>query len=329
MHQDPIISRASALCGALIGEPQQIDLSRHAPLYAFVTSVALPKGCVAPVGQMPVRVAAGAALDLQTARKLCLFEAIERYCMQFQEKDPETIQSTGLEGSIESTLPIEALRLGHPARQSGVPLDSRGCSIGSDLTDAAVRSLLELLEGTMVDRWKRDEGGQSRLVMPGSIASLGKTVDWLTRLGRTLEVRLIAHASGASVALSLCRDADGSKPVLGSAAGFDPEATVIRAVVESVVAWRNLMAIDLNGLMDEDLSSAHAEILRLYRGQIPLPDWNSEEEDDSEEHQALPADVKPGDMLEKLIRTMEQPVAIFDLTRPDVGIPVTRAVSLG
>lgn len=320
---------ASQHRGRLIGDPQPVDLSVHCPLFAFICPVALPEGCSPPAGRLPMRIGAGAAPSSDWARTLCMFEAIERYSLQHQTGDPETAKAGGLSTSTVDQMPTRLLMLGHPAAGAGV-VDSRGCSIGRNYVDAAVRGMLELIERDDVEAWRVGDIRRARLIDLPTSSWLDGIVRWLESLGRSLNLLQLQHPSGASTFLSICCDTGGAKPVWGSATGFDPAQTLTRACVESVVSWRNLMAIDLNGLMDEDLPPVHAELLRIYRGQEPMPDWQIDVvgafPDQRDKTPSDPSEERLQRNLNDLLQATDYPVSIFDLTREDVAIPVVRVV---
>ncbi len=331
MDTKNLIARAERHRGTLIGEPQPVDLSRHCPVSAYLCPVSLPTGCAAPAGQIPVRIGAGASLSAEWARTLALFEAIERFSLQYRTGDPETAAATRLGGSVKGDIPAHRLLLGHPVSPSnGGIVDSRGCSIGRNPVDAAARGLLELIERDAFETWRGGTAGAAQRVVVSGSSRFDEITEWLDGLGRELNLLQMVHPSGAQIVISICCDISGAKPALGSAAGFDAGQTLTRACLESIVSWRNLMAIDLNGLIDEDLPPAHAAILRTYRGQNPIPDCTAGQAApvpvpfETENAELSEADQR--NMLDALLRSTDEPVMIFDMTREDVGIPVVRVL---
>lgn len=330
MNLETLKALVSRHCRTLIGDPQPVDLSRHCPLFAYVCAVSLPAGCTPPAGRLPMRIGAGAAPSSDWARTLSLFEAAERYSLQYRTGDPESEKASAWSTSTIDEMPTQWLRLGHPQTEAGA-VDSRGCAIGRNQIDASVRSVLELIERDAVEAWRSSANQMEALRIDTPPRGwLNDMLQWLDSLGRELNLLQVLHPSGASTFISVCCDIGGTKPVWGSAAGFDPALTLSRASIESVVSWRNLMAIDMNGLMDEDLPPAHAELLRIFRGREPIPNWRADAVGAFPEKLAKSpselSDTALRQQLDDLLRTVDYPVSIFDLTRKDMAVPVVRVV---
>lgn len=328
MNRVGLAASAAESIGIGIGEPAAARLPDGCPVHLFVCPVFLPPGCLPPPGRMPCRIAAGAALDRETARELCLLEAIERFSLQYSDDDPDQMASTPLPGARHAVLATGLLRLGHPTQRTGGPVaDSRGCSVGTDLADAALRGLLELIEHDALTAWWSAEGDFRRVEVGDVDRSLDRLLAWLT--ARQLALRLIEHRhrSGALAHVCVCTDADGLRPATGSAAGPDPLRTAVRACVEAVVAWFNIAEIErrntsLAGLPDD----VRLEV-DLYRGRRALPALP----DDVADAAALGAGSPPSDPRSAFRRLAERwgaDLAVFDLSRPETAITTARVVRL-
>lgn len=319
---------AARSIGAWIGEPSRVTLHPLCPVSIFVCPVGLPRGCHPP-DAMRCRIGAGSALDAATARNLCLLEGIERYSLQFREGDPTKLASTAIPGALEVSRPIDSLRLGYPPLDADAPIaDSRGCSVGIDLADAALRGLLELAEHDALEIWRT---GRDRFqeVAPGGFAdSLGDLLVWLGANGFRLRVFEHRHRSGATAYVGVCSDAAGERPATGSAAGLDARRAAVHACVESVVAWLNFAEIAKKPSRVAALSPEDRLAVDIYRGVArgpePLP----------EEATLLPASIgsvaqdEPRKAFARMVELWDVDVAVFDLSRLETGIVTVRVVRL-
>jgi len=232
----------------------------------------------------------------------------------------------GLAGSFDITLSAGQLLLGHPKRPSDANLlSSQGCASGASLEDAALRGLLELIEVDALRRWKSGDAVAS----PVAWEPIGRQLALAERLlneGRQLRICRIGHRSTARVFMSICCDIGGARPSIGSAAGIDPTDTLDRALIESVFMWRNLVAMEHRGVQDTDLSPLHLEILKAWRGQIALP--TIQDSDPAPLGAANAPNVPAECSMASLSNAWGESVAVFNMTRQPIGIPVVRVVRL-
>lgn len=328
MNRARLAASAAESIGTRIGEPAAASLPDGCPIHLFVCPVSRTPGCLPPPGRMPCRIAAGAALDSETARELCLLEAVERFSLQYADGDPDQMASAPVSGAGQAVLAAAQLRLGHPAQLTGGPVaDSRGCSVGADLEDAALRGLLELIEHDALAGWWSGEGDHHPVAVTSVDRSLDRLQAWLT--ARRLALRLIEHRhrSGALVYVCACTDADGRRPATGCAAGLDPLRTAAHACVEAVVAWFNMAEIERRGPDMADLPEDARHDLEVYRGLRPLPALYRAKAD----AEVPAADRSSSDRATAFTRLAEQwgvDVAVFDLSRPATSITTVRVVRL-
>lgn len=314
--------------GIRIGAPAAVRLPDGCPVHLFACPVFLTPGCLPPPGPFEFRIGAGAALDRETARDLCLLEAIERFSLQHGDGDPDTMAAARLPGARDAVLAASLLRLGHPAQRTGGPVaDSRGCSVGADLPDAALRGLLELIEHEALARWRSGEARYRRVDINELDRWLHPLRDWLD--SARLRLRLIEHRheSGAWVYVAVCADASDLRPATGSAAGLEPGSAAVRACLEAVVAWLNIAEIERRGTAGTDLPDEARLDVAGFRGLEPLPSLPEEPAT------GLAAGVEtttddPAAAFEGLVRRWRIDVAVFDLTRAETRLATARVVRL-
>ena len=261
---------------------------------------------------------------------LCRFEALERFSVQYRPGDPEFHTPLGILGTSSLPKPSHTLLLGHPDKPPDEPAaDSRGCSIGVDVFDAAGRAILELVEHEVVEAWLNETlTASAEIVELESTDGLRDIVTWLDGFGRQMRAIHFIHPSGTNIVIAICSDRKGARPVIGSAAGMDPAMALAHACTEAVVSWRNLMAIDMNGIMEDSLPPLHRRGLRLFRGQEDLA---SIEADGAVRDPTVLCPDRNGptdsrSRLADLVEAFDREVALFDLTRPETAVPTVRAV---
>ncbi len=318
---------AARSIGVLIGNPSRVDLPGRSPLNVFVCPVRLPEGCQPPAS-MPCRVAAGAALDADAARNICLLEGIERYSLQFCDGDPPTLASAAMPGTCEVSMAIDNVRLGCSGQGDGPLLtDSRGCSVGADLADAAFRGLEELSEHESLALWKRHPE-EFREVDPASLAALERLLGWLGDNDLGLRLFERRHVSGTTTYIGICASNADGRAATGSASGLDAHDAAIHACLEGVVAWFNLAALaerstELAELAPEDRDMVTAFLAPAARShhmrpRAGLPAVSA----------ARPVDTHPQEAFGDMVRRWGGKVAVFDLSRPETGIVTARVMRL-
>lgn len=328
MGLEGLAAIAAGSVGALIGEPRVAALPSQCPASIFICPVRLPDGCLPP-GPMPCRIGAGSALDSGTARGLCLLEGIERYSLQFRAGDPESLASTAMPGTRDVSLPIEKLRLGHPSQRNGGPItDSRGCSVGADLADAALRGLLELAEHDALGIWRSNPDRFHEVDPRGLTDALDGLLAWLEANGFRSRIFAHRHNSGATAYVGVCSGAAGDRPATGTAAGIDARRAAVHACVESVVAWFNLAEIEKNLSRIDDLPPEDRLDIEIYRGAVRMPNFSSAPEGLRSASTASTMQGRPSIAFRRLVESWGIEVAVFDLSRPETGIVTARVVQL-
>lgn len=327
MRLSELAATAARSVGALIGEPSAATLPAGCPVAIFVCPVGLPAGCVPP-GTMPCRIGAGSALDAVTARNLCLLEGIERYSLQHRAGDPEKLASVAMKGAGQLSLPVDRLRLGHPSQRAGGPAtDSRGCSVGTDLADAALRGLLELAEHDALGTWRSDPGRFHEIDPQGLDPALDTLLAWLAANGLRSRIFEHRHRSGAGAYVAICSDREGRRPATGSAAGLDARRAASHACVESVVAWFNLAAIEKNLSGIDSLPPEDRLDVEMYRGAIPGPELPSNIALRTAST-SVAAKEQPGAAFRRTMEAWGIRAAVFDLSRPETGMVTARVVQV-
>ncbi len=322
-----IAAIAASSVGALIGEPRLATLPKQCPVSIFVCPVRLPAGCLPP-DAMPCRIGAGSALDVGTARNLCLLEGIERYSLQFRTGDPDHLTSIEMMAARQISRPIDRLRLGHPSQRTGGPVaDSRGCSVGADLADAALRGLLELAEHDALEIWQASPDKFHEVDPHGLDRALDGLLAWLEANGLGSRIFEHQHGSGALAYVAICSDAAGNRPATGSAAGLDARSAAVHACVESVVASFNLAEIAKNASGIADLPPEDRLAVETYLGKARGPQ--------------LPVKIalrpastavgmqdKPETAFRRMVELWGVDVAVFDLSRRETGIVTARVLKV-
>lgn len=217
--------------------------------------------------------------------------------------------------------PVETveLTLGAPGRTNG----SAGAAAGESPEDALRRAALETLEHLHLARLLAGVGELAR-VDPAGEPKIAGHVAWLAGQFRRLEIRARAFTPGYVVAVAACTDLDGGRRTEGSAARLGRAGAVRAAVEEAMFHWRNMVELeraapDLAAMSADD----RARVAR-YRGAAAPQDWP--EAVASEPGEAGRADVEG--LLAAVAVVSGRRVRAFDMTAPEVGVPVVR-VHLG
>ncbi|WP_415009641.1 YcaO-like family protein [Amaricoccus sp.] len=211
------------------------------------------------------------------------------------------------------------MTLGAPGRTNG----SAGAAAGESPGDALRRAALEVLEHLHVDRL-RAGSGELAPVDPAGEPAIAPHVAWLATQFRALEIRARAFAPGYVVAVAACSDLDGGRRTEGSAARGGRAEAVRAAVEEAMFHWRNM--VELERAAPDLAAMAEEDRLRIarYRGALPREVWPPAASADPGE--AAATDVEG--LLAAVAVVSGRRVRAFDLTAPEIGVPVIR-VHLG
>ncbi|WP_445285904.1 YcaO-like family protein [Yoonia sp. 2307UL14-13] len=276
-----------------------------------VSSIKLSKGCAAPDGASH-RVAAGAGLTPEIAAFHAMCEAAERYALQFQEGRTGSVDPIRTVGGDPTPWMIETLCLGHPEH----PVDSKGCATGESLADATDRAALELIENLLVPDIV-SSAPDTVNVDPVTIPMLAPLVDYLRARLRHITLEVLTSPLGFCVCRVILADPDGGRPTFGRAAGLDIVDAVLKAAHEAVLSWRNMIELERNGVPLNDPDP----LVAAYRGVTKVAPPDAVVLSDMPELPA--ATMSP---LEMLAETVSRPAHAFDMSVPEIAMPVVRVV---
>ena len=307
-----------AIQSGILSQPHTIPLPAGVPFRASVASVALPPGCTPPVGTLPLRIGSGIGPTQEVAEFLALTEAAERYALQYASDRPIQLDPVLTEGGAPASVPITELTIGAPGRPDNT---SKGAAAGVDLEDASQRALLEVLEHFHV----APEGGlvgRFTALDPKLISEVKPHLDYLDSQLRILELTILISPHGYCVVRALCRDFDGGRPTLGSAAGLLLGETIQRATEEALLIWRNMVEIEHRGLPTASVSGRQRRLFRIYRGANRLK-LDAPTKDPLES-----LEIPPGEMglAQTLHAVTGQRVRVFDLAIPTLAVSVARVL---
>lgn len=304
----------------LVSAPTLSAMPPGFPFSVAICAVSLPPGCAPPSNTLKRRLGVGRANSPEQASFIALAEAAERYSLQFADDRPSTVTPFETAGGSPDRLELDRLALGAP--RVGPAVTSVGAAAGETLEDAALRAVLELLEHHHVRSFEGDRRHLPR-VEPLT-EGLGVHRDWLDGQLRRLEFRARRFEPGYWIVLSRCCDYDGGRPTIGTAAGLDPNLTVTAAAEEAIFHWRNMVALESNGVPVTPMNGAERRAFEQYRGAASdgWPKWRGSARPLMETHR-FAADRKL--LGQALCRRSGTRLRLFDMTLPEVGVPVVKA----
>ena len=261
VHDLRDLLKASVGSGFL-SPPHPLGLPAALPFRAAVVTAALPAGCAAPEGPIPLRVGSGVGPDEDTAALLALAEAAERYALQYAPGRPTHLDPMWTAGGKPDAAMIQDLTLGAPERSGAT---SQGAAAGVRFEEAADRALLEVLEHQHVGE-NGQLSGDFVECNPGDFSEVLSLQAFLEDQLRTLELAVHISPFGYIAVRALCRDRDGGRPTMGSAAGKDVGGTARRAAEEAILLWRNMIEIERHGRPLGALEGKQNQKIRVYRG---------------------------------------------------------------
>lgn len=295
--------------------PHALSTPPDFPFYISLCGVTTRKGGEPPDNLLLLRVASGRGASQVDADRLAVAEAAERYSIQYSSELPKRLRPFVTIGGAADPVPTVDLTLGAPRRTN----TSAGAAAGKSPEDAVRRAALETLEHLHLDRLRAGSGELAPLD-PMSEPAIAPHVAWLGGQFRGLEIRARAFAPGYVVAVAASADLDGGRRTEGSAARLGRAGAVRAAVEEAMFHWRNMVELeraapDLAAMAEDD----RARIAR-YRGALPREIWPPAEAGD-------PGEVDGTDvegLLAAVAVVSGRRVRAFDLTTPEVGVPVVR-----
>ena len=309
---DTLIERAET--ARLISKPSFAEFPEGAPIHAAFRLIELRDGTEPPVGAMARRVSFGTARTKAEAARLAGFEAIERYALQHWKGAPDRCESLIASDGQSHALRSDALSLGAPATNGQI--SSKGAAAGPSLEAAALAAALECLEHALgPDRFDA--------VLPASALPSDLT-DWLAVYLRRLEIHLAQVPEIGVLIRAVCADEDGGRPTYGSALSADLQQGVWHAASEAVVSWRNMVTLDHTGVTTAGMDPEQLRLFRLYRGACRDRPAAPTTQFDMDAWQ--PANPTLGAALTAAAEALNRPIAVFDMTVPELPLPVVKAV---
>lgn len=218
-------------------------------------------------------------------------------------------------GGPDDPVATAELTLGAPGRRN----DSIGAAAGETPEDAVRRAALETLEHLHLARL-RAGSGELAPVDPAHEPAIAPHAAWLAGQFRGLEVRARAFAPGYVVAVAASADLDGGRRTEGSAARLGRSEAVRAAVEEAMFHWRNMVELERAAPDPSAMAEGDRARIARYRGALPRESWPPAEATDPGE--LAGTDVEG--LLAAVAVVSGQRVRAFDLTAPEVGVPVVR-----
>ena len=307
-------------CGFL-SAPQAVDLPVGFPFYVATCAVDLPEGCLSPPGGLARRLGVGRGCSAAEAAYLALLEGVERFSLQYRSDMAVERWPLATAGGAAEPVPVAALALGAPG--GSVPSTSRGAAAGADLEGAARRAVLELLEHQRCG-WPLAPDAGFRRVDPAGIGRAAALAAWLEDRYRVLDLRLARHGGRHFVALASSSDRDGGRRCEGAAAGLTLFDTLVHAAEEAVFHWRNMVALDYFGTSAAAMTPEDRAEVARYRGAAEQLSWPPMAEPwrvDAD----LVLETTTSELMDELADASGQRVRLFDLTHPEIGVPVVKA----
>lgn len=296
----------------LISQPHVSFAPVGFPLSIAVSAVRLPKGCAPPEGQ-PCRVGTSIHPDKGEAAIIAMAEAAERFSLQFDPKLAADQQPIEKWSDHATPLPASVLRIGAPEGKA----TTVGCAAFETLEAAIERAAFEHLEHAGLAIGAQDPDVATSIDLT-QIEDLEPLASYLKARLREFRSEVIWLDGGVAVVRTLCCDPDGGRPTEGSAASRSLPAAATKAAMEAVLSWRNMVELERNGVAIPDGAS---DLLLAYRGASDAlrPIAKSTLGD-------LPTPTAQKPALQVLRDLSGQPLRVFDMTHPEVRVPVARIV---
>lgn len=286
---DPQLERLhSPVCGIASGLTL-VSPESWLPLHIVAAHAVIPFDVKHPLSGQPPETCAGRGLTMATATRACLAEAAERYSMfpQGTEPEPEVMAHDHI---LNTRRPVPTDRV--------YRTDSTGCAAGPDEDTAFHNAVLEVIERDAAAIWWRTRAMRPRIRWdhfgspflqgaPELFAANGYEV-WLLDLTSDWSVPVYA---------AVCATRDGEWLKFATACNVDPEWAAQSAVTE---------------LVQTLLSSSSP----LRRDDVPFLLG------EGEAVPSAPAHFRAASQAQQLGADLWSVV----LTRPEVGVPVIRAI---
>lgn len=287
-------------------------------------------------------VCAGLGASREEAQLACLAEAVERYSLQFRGDEPRVTGSFAALGedaihpntvllhsgaqTFNEHQPVEWFRgwsltenrprllplalthldYGVPEKWSTRDADSSGCAAGSSLTEAILHGLLELIERDALGIWWYNQVALAE-ANPNILDSQGAAIlEHLRAAGWSVRLHDITTDLAIPTAVAVAVNREGAW-LLGSAAHVEGSAAMTNALREVLLLCRSRPRL---GPQPPYRAGGPVAMTTGTRGEIF----------------DLSALV---DSLCRNVAAAGHEVVVFDLTQPDLALPVVRVVAPG
>lgn len=310
---DTMIKRAET--AKLISKPSFAKFPNDAPIHVAFRLIELRPGTQPPVGAMARRIAFGTARSAEEAARLAGFEAIERYALQFSCE--ASVRCESFIASDDGVHAIDRSQLALGAPETNGEVTSKGAAAGQTIDAAAISAVCECLEHAL----DAQDAYSHRLpaeALPKDLST------WLAGHLRQLEVHVVQADCAGLLLRAVCADLDGGRPTYGTALSADLRRGVWRAAGEAVVSWRNMVTLDHKGVTPSDMHADEARFFQLYRGaRSDRPAAPEALFDHTTWRSASPV---LAEVLTFAQKTLGRPIAVFEMTAPELPLPVVKAV---
>lgn len=308
--------------GKLITPPSYAELSLDCPFHVAFRLVESRAGTMSPDTGTSLRYASGAGFTADEASDISGFEAIERYSIQYSTTLPEEIATAWTNGDTDLTVCIDQITLGSP--RPAQEITSKGSATGVSFDDAACRAVMELIEHTLEAKPKLNLYRLDR-ASAVTIGGLRDVREWLGTQLRCIEIAVSFDTNIGYFSKCSCHDASFYRPTFGTAFGLDLSETIRRSCFEAVVSWRNMVSLEFAGTDVKRFQAAEASVFRQYRQEKSfIADLHPSDVQALERHEAgLPT---LEHLAQCLLDLSGRPVYLFDLTAPEIEVPVVKAV---
>jgi ribosomal protein S12 methylthiotransferase accessory factor len=214
--------------------------------------------------------------------------------------------------------------------------DSNGCAAGADAHSAKLGALLELVERDATGRWwygrraRPSSDPASDPAFADRAGPAGTLAAWLSERERRTRLFDITTDIGIPVIAAASAEPDGADVALGFSARLDPRAAALSAVTEMLQMEVSLETARLFGGVAGTWAAWRAEVTMAT---MPLAAAPQDLGSSPPRRGGEVARAKPETEIGTLAAALEELAAkdidlcFVDMTRPEIGVPVMRAVS--
>ena len=302
--------------------------------------------------------AMGKGLTDAEAQLSALAEAAERWSGTWQRGDgTDAVRGRDLASGEEVLVPSDMVYMGHPpvaghARHT----DSNGLAAGVTLVDAHLQALLEIIERDAISAWWEGEIRAEAVPLSGAHSAAGRTnlpgtalawatptapdeallpfLDWLEWLGVRVDLQCLPSTPGTLTLLAVGWLPGTDRWLYGAGTHLDAGIAVRRAVLELVQSTVAALATPSQVAPGRGIPAALHPKSRLADGGRQ-PTGPAPAERVAEPPVSIPAGPAAGEATDLAGAVEQLAVALategrrtfaVDVTRPEVGVPVTRIV---